>query len=81
MPNHIRLHYYERHGLTAHVKVIRPMLEKSIEAYVYGLTEKRELPNLNHDRDRENTDLTSPRNGSLNMNPCGTQQLGNEDPL
>ena len=48
-PGDIRHHYNERETLPAHDKVIRPLFKNSVDSYVYGLTDKSELLNLNRD--------------------------------
>ncbi|MGC3943766.1 MAG: hypothetical protein QM762_04360 [Chryseolinea sp.] len=48
-PGDIRYHYKESKPLPAHDKVIRPLLDDSIDAFVYGLTDKSELLHSNRD--------------------------------
>ena len=48
-PSDIRHHYNEHETLTAHDKVIRPLFKESVDTFVYGLTDKSELLNLNRD--------------------------------
>jgi len=48
-PSDIRHYYNEHESLTAHDKVIRPLFKKSVDTFVYGLTDTSELLNLNRD--------------------------------
>lgn len=48
-PHDIRHHYDEHEPLPAHDKVLRPLFEKAVDTYVYGLTDKSELLKLNGD--------------------------------
>lgn len=48
-PGDTRHYYNERETLPAHDKVIRPLFSSSVESFVYGLTDKSELVNLNRD--------------------------------